>query len=342
MNRKTLLNLAITVGLVFVLVQSEAGAAEFFKGKTLRLIVGTSAGGGYDTYARAIARNITKYIPGNPSIIVQNMPGAGSLIAANYLYSVAKPNGLTVAMLISGLGLEQVMGTEGIRFDLQKFKWVGAPSVAIPVCGIMGFTGLKTLDQVLNSKKQLNFGAAGSSTREQPRILNDFLGANLKLILGYRGTAPIRAAMERKEVDGACWQWVSMRITAREMLDAKGDDKLIPFVIEGKSQDPEVKDLPQYSDFIKSKENLAAFKAWLNQYLFFRPFALPPNTPKERVNILRAAFKQTLQDPDFKALAKKLRLDVKYVSGKRIEKYIKEILATPSVSKSKLRSIIGN
>ncbi|MFQ5849614.1 MAG: Bug family tripartite tricarboxylate transporter substrate binding protein [Candidatus Binatia bacterium] len=342
MNRKILLYMAITVGLVFVVVESEAGAAGFYEGKTLRLIVGTSPGGGYDTYARAIARHLDKYIPGNPAIIVQNMPGAGSLIAANYLYNVAKPNGLTVAMLISGLAMEQVMGVEGIKFDLQEFKWVGAPSVAMPVCAIMGFTGVKTLDGVLTSKKQLSFGAAGSSTREQPRILNEFLGANLKLVLGYRGTSSIRAAMERREVDGACWQWVSMRITAREMLDAKGDNKLIPFIIEGRSQDPEVKDLPQYSEFIKGKGNLAAFKAWLNQYLFFRPFALPPKTPKERVNILRTAFRRTLTDPDFQALAKKLRLDVKYVSGQEIEKYISEILSTPPAAKSKLRSIVGN
>lgn len=341
MKRKTLLYLAITVGLVFVLVESSAGAAEFYKGKTIRLIVGTSAGGGYDTYARVIARNITKHIPGNPSIIVQNMPGAGSIIAANYLYNVAKPNGLTMAMLISGIIMEQVMGIKEMKLDVSKFKWIGAPTVGVPACAIMGFTGLKTLDDVLKSKKPIIFGAAGSSTREQPRILRDFLGANVKVVLGYKGTSSIRAAMQRKEVDAACWQWVSMKITARDMLDAKGDDKMIPFLLQGESQDPEVRNLPKYTDFIKDKENLDAFKAWMGQYLFFRPFALPPNTPADRVNILRTAFKKTLKDPEFLALAKKTKLDIRYVSAEKIDKYIKETLATPAAAKSKLRTIVG-
>lgn len=341
MTRKTLLYLAIAVGLVFVLVESKAGAAEFFKGKTIRLIVGTSAGGGYDTYARVIARKITKHIPGNPSIVVQNMPGAGSIIAANYLYNVAKPDGVTLAMLISGIIMEQVMGVEEMKVDVRKFKWIGAPSIGMPACAIMGFTGLKTLDDVLKSKKQISFGAAGSSTREQPRILRDFLGANVKVVLGYRGTSSIRAALQRKEVDAACWQWVSMKITAREMLDAKGDDKMIPFLFQGESQDPEVRNLPKYTDFIKDKKNRGAFKAWMGQYKFFRPFAYPPNTPKERVNILRTAFKKTLEDPEFLALAKKIKLDINYVSGQKIDQYIRETLATPAASKAKLRTIVG-
>jgi hypothetical protein len=205
----------------------------------------------------------------------------------------------------------------------------------------MGFTGLKTLDDVLKSKKPINFGAAGSSTREQPRILRDFLGANVKVVLGYKGTSSIRAAMQRKEVDAACWQWVSMKITARGMLDAKGDDKMIPFLLQGESQDPEVRNLPKYTDFIKDKKNMDAFNAWMGQYLFFRPFAYPPKTPPDRVKILRTAFKKTLKDPEFLALAKKAKLDITYVSGQKIDRYIKETLATPSGAKLKLRTIVG-
>ncbi len=341
MKGKFLVYTAIAIGLVFTVAHPEVKAASFYAGKTIRLIVGTSAGGGYDTYARAIARHITKHIPGNPSIIVQNMPGAGSIIAANYLYNVAKPNGLTMAMLISGIIMEQVMGIEEMKLDVSKFKWIGAPTVGVPACAIMGFTGLKTLDDVLKSKKPVIFGAAGSSTREQPRILRDFLGANVKVVLGYKGTSSIRAAMQRKEVDAACWQWVSMKITARGMLDAKGDDKMIPFLLQGESQDPEVRNLPKYTDFIKDRENLDAFKAWMGQYLFFRPFAYPPKTPPERVNILRTAFKKTLKDPEFMALARKTKLDIEYVSGQKIERYIKETLATPSAAKLKLRTIVG-
>tara|TARA_B100000315_G_C14095612_1_gene371312 strand:+ start:34 stop:480 length:447 start_codon:yes stop_codon:yes gene_type:complete len=148
--------------------------------------------------------------------------------------------------------------------------------------------------------------------------------------------------MQRKEVDGACWQWVSMKITAREMLDAKGDKKMIPFLLEGKSNDPEVRNLPKFSDYIKGKENRAAFKAWMGSYRFFRPIALPPRTPTKRLNILRTAFKKTLEDPEFLALARKIRLFIRYVPGQEVEKHIKATLATPAGAKAKLRSIIGN
>lgn len=317
-------------------------AAPDYTGKSLRMIVGTSPGGGYDTYARAIARHMPKHLPGKPNIIVQNMPGAGSLIAANYLYNVARPNGLTFAMLISGLVMEQTMGTEGIKFDAAKFEWIGAPSVGMPACAFMGFSGVKTLADLVKSKKTLTMGAAGSSTREQPRILKQFVGANVKLVPGYQGTAGIRAAMERREVDGACWQWVSMKITGRAMLDAKGDDRLIPVLLQGESNDPEVKGLPKYTDFIKSPEDLATFNAWMAQYRFFRPFAAPPKTPADRVDALRRAFKATLEDPEFLALAKKTRMSINPVSGPQVADQVKVVLSTSPAVKAKLKGIIGN
>ena len=317
-------------------------AAPDYQGKSLRMIVGTSPGGGYDTYARAIARHLPKHLPGKPNIIVQNMPGAGSLIAANYLYNVAKPDGLTFAMLISGLVMEQAMNVEGIRFDAGKFQWIGAPSVGMPACAFMGFSGVRTLEDVIKTTKTLNMAAAGSSTREQPRILKQFLGANVKMVPGYQGTAGIRAAMQRREVDGACWQWVSMKITARAMLDAKGDDRLIPVLLQGESNDPEVKGLPKYTDFIKKPEDLATFNAWMAQYRFFRPFAAPPKAPADRVDALRKAFKATLEDPEFLALASKTRMAIQYVSGPQIAARVNEALSTSPAVKAKLRDIIGN
>ena len=319
-----------------------AHAAPDYAGKTLRLIVGTSPGGGYDTYARAIARHMPKHLPGKPNLIVQNMPGAGSLIAANYLYNVAKPDGLTFAMLISGLVMEQTMGTEGIKFDADKFQWIGAPSVGMPACAFMGFSGVKTLDDVVKSKKTLTMGAAGSSTREQPRILKQLIGANVKMVPGYQGTAGIRAAMTRREVDGACWQWVSMKITARDMLNAKGDDRLIPVLLQGDSDDPQVKGLPKYTDFIKGAEDVEAFNAWMAQYRFFRPFAAPPKAPAEAVEALRKAFKATLEDPEFLALAKKTRMTINHVPAEDVAAQVKQVLAASPAVKAKLRNIIGN
>ena len=340
--RKTRLLVGAMVAAVLYLAVATVHAAVDYKDKSLRMIVGTSPGGGYDTYARAIARHMVKHLPGKPNIIVQNMPGAGSKIAANYLYNVAKPDGLTFAMLISGMVMEQAMDVEGIKFDAGKFEWIGAPSVGMPACAFMGFSGVKTLQDLVKSKKTLNMAAAGSSTREQPRILKQFLGANVKMVPGYRGTAGIRAAMERREADGACWQWVSMKITARAMLDAKGDDRLIPVLLQGESDDPEVKGLPKYTDFIKKPEDLATFNAWMAQYRFFRPFAAPPKTPADRVEALRKAFKATIEDPEFLALAKKTRMAIRYVSGPDIAAHVKAVLATSPAVKAKLNDIVGN
>jgi len=313
-----------------------AGADDFYKDKTIRLIVMTSPGGGYDTYARAIARFFGKHIAGNPSVIVQNMPGAGGFIATNYVYNVAKPDGRTILMTNSGVVLQQAVGMPGIKFDAQKFEWIGAPSRAIPVCAVMAFTGAETLDEVVNSKKTLNFGAAGTSTFQQPMLLKLYI----KVVEGYSGTSGIRAAMQRREADGACWQWTSMKVTARDMLDAEGGDRLIPFIIEGKTDDPEVKDLPQYTDVIKGKEKLATFNAWMSQYRFYRPFLLPPKTPNERLSLLRKAFKATLEDPAFRAAAKKAGLEIDYVSGQEAQKYVRQTLSISPSVKDKLKPIV--
>jgi len=340
MSWKAFFSLAIVLGPVFMMAPPRGMAAEYYEGKTVRLVVMTTPGGGYDTYARAIARYLGKHIPGKPSIIVQNMPGAGGFIATNYVYNIAKPDGLTLLVTNSGVVLQQAVGMSGIKFDAKKFEWIGTPGPAIPVCAIMGFTGLKTLQDVMNSKRTLNFGSAGTSTYQQPMILKNLVGANIKIVQGYSGTSGIRAAMQRREVEGACWQWASMRLTARDMLNAKGDDRLIPFIMEGEAPDPEVKDLPQFSAVIKGKEKLATFNAWMNQYKFYIPFTLPPKTAKEQRDTMRVAFRETMKDPEFQALGKKMRLDLGYVPGPTVQKYVDETLDISPAVKDNLRPLV--
>jgi len=236
MKKETLYLFSLAVVFAFLAsVSSSALGAEFYKNKTIRFVVGYSPGGGYDTYTRAVARHMGKYIPGNPTPIVQNMTGGGSLIAANYIYNRAKPDGLTAGNWNGGLILQKTLGEKKARFEGDKFGWVGAPVKGLPACAIMGFTGLKTLEDVLKSGKRLKMGAtrAGSTTDDLPKILNKTLGTKFDVISGYRGTATIRIAMQKGEIDGACWGWESMGVTARAMLDAKGDEKLIPFLIQG-------------------------------------------------------------------------------------------------------------
>lgn len=334
--------IAIIVSLVFLGAAPKAFADGFYEGKTIRFIVGYAPGGGYDTYTRLTARHINKYIPGNPTTVVDNMEGAGSLLAANYLYSKAEPDGLTVGNWNSGMITQQALGQKGVRFDGRKFGWIGAPTVGWPVCAVMAFTGLKTWDNIVNSGKELKFGSTGpgATTDDLPKLMNMLVGTKLKVIPGYKGTSHIRAAMQRREIDGACWTWDSMRVTGRSMLDATGDDKLIPFIIYGKTGDPEVKELPQFNEVVKGKENVAAFKAWANPYAFQRPLMLPPKTPKDRLQILRQAFKATLEDSEFLAEAKKAKLHIQYVSGEEIEKYVDEILAIPPATKETLAFLV--
>lgn len=342
MNRVLLHFSRVLVVLVLIAgISATASAEDFYKGKTIRLIVGFSPGGGYDTYTRAVARHISKYIPGHPTPIVQNMTGAGSLIAANYIYNRAKPDGLTVGIFNSAMVLRQALGDRGVKLDARKLGWIGTPSVGLPSCGVMGFTGLKTWKDVLSSKKPLKMGStrAGSTTNDLPKILNKALGTNFDVISGYRGTSRIRIAMQKREVDGACWGWESMRVTARSMLDAKGKDKFIPVLTHGHPQDPEVKALPQLTGVVKGK-NLAVVKAWLQQYNFQRPFSVPPGTPKKRIKILRKALKSTLKDPVLLAEAKKSKLIITYVSAEKIEKYVDQILSISPKTKESLAFLV--
>jgi tripartite-type tricarboxylate transporter receptor subunit TctC len=207
----------------------------------------------------------------------------------------------------------------------------------------MGFTGLRTLKDVVNSKKPIKMGASypGVAPWDLPKILNLTLGTKFDLIPGYEGTPRIRVALQIREVDGVCNGWESMKTTARLMLDASGDNKLIPFITHGNPQDPEVKDLPRLTEVVKGKENQAIVNAWLSQHDFQRPFMLPPGTPKEQLGILRKAFKATLEDPEFLAQAKRSELVIDYVSGEEIEKFVAQILAISPRTKKSLQFLVS-
>ncbi len=341
MKNKLITGLILT--LAMIAAPALAPAEDFYAGKSISIIVGYRAGGGYDTYTRLVSRHMGKHIPGNPSIVVENKGGAGSKLAANYLYSRSKADGLTAGVFGGGLLTQQALGSKGVSYDGRKFLWVGSMAGGNPACVIMGFTGLKTLDDVLKSKKTLKMGStgAGSTTDDLPRLMKGLLGANLDVVSGFKGTSAVRISMQRKELDGACWTWDSIRVTARSMLDAKGDQKLIPYLIEGKFEDPEVKDLPQISEVVQGEENRAAIRAWLAPYKMLRPIALPPGTPQDRVEILRTAMAKTMEDPAFLKEVKKLNLDISFTPGAEMEKLAEDALTLTPEVKKKLISLIG-
>jgi tripartite-type tricarboxylate transporter receptor subunit TctC len=339
MNLRSSLLSAIVFGLIFPSMSPQGAAAQdFYKGKTIRFVVGFAAGGGYDLSARIVGRHIGKHIPGNPTIVVENMTGAGSLIAANYTFNSAKPDGLFVGIWNSAYVLRQALGDKAVRFDARKVGWIGAPTKGTPFCGIMAHTGLKSWKDIVAANRELKMGATGpgSTYDDMPQILNRTQGTKFKVISGYEGTGTILVAMRRKEVDGGCYTWESGRTTARTLLDAKGDDKFIPFLIHAKAPDPEVKDLPIIPEVIKGEDNLSAYRTWSGTYEFQRPFTVPPGTPKERLQILRKAFTETMNDKAFIAEAEKSKFEVTYISGEEIENYVDKVLAVTPKAKELL------
>jgi tripartite-type tricarboxylate transporter receptor subunit TctC len=330
MKLRPSLLLVIVLGLIIPLMSPQkSGADDFYKGKTIRFVVGFAAGGGYDLSARVIGRHIGKHIPGNPTIVVENKTGAGSLIAANETYNSAKPDGLYVGIWNGAFVLRQALGDKAVRLDARKLGWIGAPTKGTPFCSIMAHTGLKSLKDIVAANRELKMGATGpgSTYDDLPQILDRTLGTKFKVISGYEGTGPLLVAMRRKEIDGGCWTWESGRTTARPMLDAKGDDKLIPFLIHSREPDPEVKDLPLIPEVIKGEDNLSAYRTWAGTYEFQRPFSVPPGTPKDRLQLLRKAFASTMKDPEFIAEAEKSKLEITYVPPEEIDKHVNTVLS---------------
>jgi len=330
---------------LFIASASLAKADDFYKGKTIRVTVGLAPGGGYDTYARAVARHMGKHVPGNPSFVVDNMLGAGSLVAANYTYNKADRDGTFVGVWNSAYVLYQALGDRAVRLDAKKLNWIGAPIKGSPSCSIMGFTGLKTMDEVVKSGRELKMGStrAGSTYNDLPMILNKTVGTKFNVINGYKGTSVITVGMRSKELDGGCWGWESARVTARAMLDAEGDQKLIPILVHKKWEDPELRGVPLARDYIKAKagkDGVELYNAWINQYEFQRPWVMPPGVPQERVEILRKGFKATLEDPEFVAEAKKSKLEMEYVSADEINGLVNEILSISPKTKKELQFLV--
>jgi tripartite-type tricarboxylate transporter receptor subunit TctC len=331
---------ALTVG-----VSSGALADDFYKGKTIRVAVGYAAGGGYDTYARAVARHMGKHIPGNPELIVENMTGAGSLIAANYTYSRGDRDGTFLGVWNSSFVLFQALGDPAVRLDAGKLNWIGAPVKGSPHCSIMAFTGMKNLEDVLSAKEPIKMGAtrAGSTYADLPKILNQTVGSKFDVITGYTGTSKILLAMRGREIDGGCWGWESARVTATALLNAQGEDRLIPYLIHSRWEDPLVNDLPLIPELIKKradKDGQAVYAAWGGQYEFQRPFVAPPGVPKERVDILRKAFDATFTDKEFLAEANKSKLFLHHVPAEEIYQHVKSILDITPKAKADLQFLI--
>ncbi len=298
-------------------------AEQFYKGKTIRFVVGFSPGGGFDTYSRAIARHIGKHIPGHPATVVENKRGAGSLIAANYMYTKAKPDGLTIGNWIGGLVLQQAMGGRaGIQFDARKFEWVGVPVTDHPVCAMMRASGITSVDKWFAAKGPVKIGATGpgSSTDDIPKILRVALEMPVKIVEGYKGTAKIRLAAEGGEVAGGCWAWESVKVTWRKGIES---GEVVPVIQINPQPHPDLKDVPNAIELAKTEKGRQLLTAGVhNTAAITRFYSLPPGTPKDRVKVLQDAFMATMRDPEFLAEASKARLDIDPKSGAEVKQIV--------------------
>ena len=317
----------IEATILFIAVSVAPAMAQdaFYQGKTVRIIVGASAGGGYDTYSRTIARHMGKHILGNPTFVVDNMPGAGMLIAANHVYKVAKPDGLTIGHFIGGLFLQQFLGKTGVEFEAAKFEYIGVPTQDNYVLGIAKNTGISNIEQWMASKTIVKFGGvgAGSATDDIPKVLVAALGLPIQLVSGFKGTADVRLAFNSGEVQGVCNAWESFRATWPN--EVKSGDVTIVLQNTAKSH-PELAKVPLAINYAKTDEAKKLIRALVHSVgPAARPYVLPPGTPKDRVSLLRNAFMSVMQDPEFLADANKAKLDISPLDGNDLEQNVKEM-----------------
>jgi len=322
---------------------SAAAADNYYQGKTIRIVVGFSAGGGFDTYARAIARHMGKHIPGQPAIVVENMTGAGSLIAANHVYNVAKPDGLTIGHFIGGLFLGQVLGQKGVQFDARKFEFIGAPITDHVVCAMTKASGITSVEKWLASKTPVKMGgiAPGTSTPDNAtRIFKAALGLPIQLVTGYKGTANVRLAAESGEIAGGCWGWDSVKTTWRKAIES-GDAVVV--LQANRKNHPELPQIPQAIKLAKTEDARRIIDVGIHADSdIIRTYTLPPGTPKERVQTLRKAFDDTLKDAEFLADAKKSNLSVVPVSVEEIERDINALFKLDPGLVAKLKDLLYN
>jgi len=299
-----------------------ASLEEFYKGKTIQFVVGGSAGGGYDTYTRLIARHFSQFVPGKPSTAVQNMPGAAMLISANYIFNSAPRDGTYIGHWSGPLILQHMMGNPAVQFEGRKFGWLGMPTADSLVCILTERSGIRTAEEWSRAKTRVKLGAIGPGTSgtDDTKLLAAATGFPLQLIEGYKGTADIRIAAETGEVDGTCsFGWQSAKVTWANALRARQVHVVLQTMLE---PHPELKSVPLAVDYAKNEEGKKLLQIASDLYGKQRLYSLPPQVPEARLRMLQKAFISTLKDPQFLAEAEKAKLEIDPIDGPAVEKMV--------------------
>ena len=314
--------------------------ANFYEGKTVRVIVGLAAGGGYDLYARTLARHLGKHIAGNPAVVVDNMTGAGSIIAANYLYKIAKPDGLTIGHYLGGIALQQLLGKSGIEFDARRFRYIGVPAQDNFIIGVHKSTGITDVNTWIASKQMVKFGGIGpgAGSDDIPKILAATINLPAQVVSGYKGTADTRLAFNNGEVQATSNAWESTKSTWKNELNSG----MLKVVLQANLKShPELKNVPVSYEMAKTDEAKILMATVLRANSpTVRPFMAPPGTPEDRVQILRKAFLATMTDPELLADAKKANLDINPLDGAELEPNVRELFKVEPALVAKLKEIL--
>lgn len=309
--------------------RGEEQPGQFYQGKTLQIVVGFAAGGGYDAYVRLIGRTLSKHIPGNPTIIVQNKPGAGSRVAANWLYSVAPRDGTVLGSIVQSTPVDQIFQEPGVKYDAAQFNWIGNPIVDNLVSITSRQSGLKSLDVVREKGGLICGSSGGGPTVTFANAIGKLLATNVRVVSGYPGVSAVMLAMQRDEVNCNAGQaWSSMKATMSQLMR---DGQLNVVAQWGTDADPDISStvgyaVPLITDFARSDSDRGALRLLASTSPLSRPLVAPPGLPPERVAILRQAFDRTMHDPEFLADAKRSGMDIKPISGAAIQKLVNSVV----------------
>jgi tripartite-type tricarboxylate transporter receptor subunit TctC len=318
---------AIVLAMAVVAAPAQ-NVADFYKGKNVELYIGYSVGGGYDLWARVLARHIGHHIPGNPTVVVKNMEGAGSLRLANWLYRIGPKDGSVFGIIGRGTGFDPLLGQQAAQFDATKFTWIGSGNHEVSVCvSFEGRAGVTTFDDLRTKEMTVGGTGASADTDQFPKVVNGVLGTKMKIVSGYPGGNDVVLAMERGELQGRCgWSWSSVKATHGSWIAEKKLNILVQLSLQ---KHPDLPDVPLITDLAKTDEDRQILKLIFARQVMGRPFLAPPGIPAERAEALRQAFMATMTDPAFMADAEKSQLEVNPVAGDDLQKLVAEIYRTP-------------
>jgi tripartite-type tricarboxylate transporter receptor subunit TctC len=327
--------------LLLAAATAPAAAADFYAGKQINLYIGSTAGGGYDSYARLVARHLSDHIPGHPTVVPVNTPGAGSNKLAYYIYAVAPKDGTAIGEIFPGAIMEPLIGDKPVEDDPSKFGYVGSANNEVFLCVARSDAPVKTFKDVLTTEMRVAASASGGSTRDFPLMLDNIIGAKFKIVVGYPGSREMMLAVEQGEVSGVCGVGVSSIAEAEPDWFPSG--KVIPLAQEALKPDPSMAALhvPMTHDFARTDEERKVLEFMYSQEVFGRPFVVPPGVPPERLAILRKAFIETLRDPATLADAKRARLPVDPSTGEDVQALIAKVFATPPDIVARLKQAIA-